>query len=391
MGITDIFIAKFNIDDEDNIYVCGTTSSTSGLATPGALNTIYGGGLYDGFLSKISSNGTLLFSTYFGGSAHDYIYDLAIDSSNNVWIAGGTRSINLPTTSDAFDSTYESTAFPDPYPIHGEGFYAKIAENGSTLMYSSYLGAESKELIGPITLDDSENVVLAGITTSQTFPTTANAWDDQHAGEGDIFLTKFTPNGSTMLYSTLIGGTDFEDPFSCAIDSDGNYVLSGITASNDFPVSANAYDKTFTGDSDGFILKLSADGSSLVFSTYLGGSGEDPYFSDQIDNIEFADGTSDIYFGGYTNSTDWPTTDGSTFKAERAQAVIGILSSDGSSLKYSTLIGGSTHARMYYGLDLINSEEAYLTGYTDSDDFPITADAFDSSLTGPVNPEDSAT
>ncbi len=412
IGSTSTFIAKFNadnltellfstvlggpsydtfydvvLDEEDNMYLCGATLSTSGFATPGAYDTTHGGGPNDGFISKIASNGSLIWATYLGGTGNDNVAAIELDSSNNIWVAGSTRSNGFPVSDDAFDKVYEvDQPLPDPWGTKGECFLTKISNNGSKLLYSSFLGGEAKEGLEIMQIDDLGNIIVSGRTTSNDFPISENAWDKHLAGEDDIFLSKFSSNGSELLYSTFIGGTESEVVFGIDLDSDGNIILGGVTNSSDFPISANAYDKTFDGISDAFILKILSDASSLVFSTYLGGSGpgtDDPLilYSDFIGVVEFNEATSDIHFAGDTDSIDWPSTDGSTLKGT-LDATIGILSADGSKLKYSTLIGGSDTdwiTGCYLG---INSNQAYVAPWTNSSDFPVTSDAYQSTSGG---------
>jgi hypothetical protein len=412
---TDVFVAKFNadnlsepifitvfggnnwdsssdavIDDENNVYIGGSTTSTSGFATPGVVDSTYNG-YGDAFVSKIAANGSLVYSTYLGGSDYDAFNLMMLDSSNDLWVAGQTRSDNFPRTADAFDKVYKcNESPPDPLYARGEIFYTKISNNGSKILYSSYLGGESREGLWGMTIDDSDNLILAGRTFSNDFPITENAWDKHLSGDEDMYLTKFSSNGSGLLYSTFIGGTGMEEPFHCIVDPEGNYILSGITDSSDFPVSSNAYDDTLTGNSDSFILKLLADGSSLIFSTYLGGSSDTPIVDsfygssgDEIAVIECDETTSDIYFAGYTDSIDWPTTDGTTYNGGGGDIILGILSADGSSLKYSSLIGGSGTDRVIHnGYIRLNSNEAYLAPRTSSSDFNVTSDAFQISYSG---------
>lgn len=406
-GTTDLFVAKFNadnltepmfitvfggqfadfpwdavIDAEDNVYLSGGTQSTIGFSTPGVFDSSYNGGTYDGFVCKVAPNGSLVYSTYIGGNGYDLVTNIGLDSSNDIWVSGYTRSDDYPVTEDAFDKVYEvDQPIPDPDFTKGECFYAKISNNGSKLLYSSYLGGEAKEGLWGMKIDDTDNLIFSGRTFSSNFPITENAWDKHLSGSEDMFLTKFSSNGSGLLYSTFIGGTGMEGAWDIDVDPDGNYILVGITNSSDFPVSVNAYDTTFDGDSDAFILKLLADGSSLIFSTYLGGTGPTSPYSDEVSSVEYDETTSDIYFSGHTNSTDWPTTDGSTHKGV-SDAVIGILSSDGSTLKYSTLIGGSGREQTLWGYFRFNSNEAYLAPWTSSTDFKVTSDAYQSTYGG---------
>ncbi|MHA2290033.1 MAG: hypothetical protein ACXABG_14705, partial [Promethearchaeota archaeon] len=338
----DIFVAKFNgnnlseviyssvfggsgnestwnfaLDQEDNIYVVGVTTSTD-LATPNAYDTTFNGGDEDGFVAKLAANGTVLFITYIGGSNNEWLSEVDIDSTGNIWITGTTTSDDFYCTPDAFDSVYDVGTLDD---WAGEGIYAKLSSNGSTLLYSSYFGGSESEQITSLVLDDSDNVVLSGWTRSPDFNITASALNSTINSNRDNFISKLSPNGSSLLYSTFIGGSSNEEVFDIILDNENNYIISGWTASLDFPVTPDAYDTSLLGLADAFLLKLSADGSSLIFSTFIGGGvGFDA--SDCIANIVVDEVTSNIVGTGWTQSYSFPTTDGSTYKGDWNDVII---------------------------------------------------------------------
>ncbi len=367
-GIFDIFITKFNadnlteilfssiiggsgeeimwkalLDDEDNIYIAGWTSS-SDFATPNAYDDSYNGGIYDGFVSKISPNGTEIFTTYIGGQYLDWLCHIGLDSANNIWVAGGTRSSDYPLTADAYDNNAEYGNNPDPGPkarFGGEGVYSKLSANGSILLYSSYLGGSDNDEIYDLAIDNSDNVILSGWTRSENFPTTNDAWDKTYAGGQETFITKFAANGSTMLYSTLIGGSGNEEPYYFILDCEGNFIISGWTDSADFPTSPDAFDSTLNGPADAFITKISANGSTLIFSTLLGGSGVNVHYETPM-FLAFDDISSNIYVVGRTNSLDFPTTDDSASKQGGCDIFVSIfLSSDSNTLAAKNVNGVS--------------------------------------------------
>ncbi|MHA1975262.1 MAG: hypothetical protein ACW98F_09060 [Candidatus Hodarchaeales archaeon] len=390
----DIFVAKFNgnnlsevmyssvfggsgnesslnfaLDQEDNIYVAGETSSTD-LATPNAYDTTFNGGDVDGFVAKIAANGTLLFITYIGGSNNEWLSEVDLDSAGNIWITGTTSSDDFYCTPDAYDSVY-GVGILDDYA--GEGIYAKLSSNGSTLLYSSYFGGSESEQINSLVLDDSDNIVLSGWTRSSDFNITTNALNSTINLNKDNFISKLSPNGSSLLYSTFIGGSSSEEVFDIALDTENNYIISGWTASLDFPVTPDAYDTSLLGLADAFLLKLSADGSSLIFSTFIGG-GVGFQAADCIANIVVDEVTSNIVGTGWTESYSFPTTDGSTYKGDWNDVIIVKFSSTGTLLNSSMV--GASDTDWSNGICLLNSNEAYLGITSWSSDFPVTSDAY---------------
>jgi hypothetical protein len=406
-GNDDIFITKFNadnlseilfssiiggngyewtesavLDDEDNIYITGWTNSLD-FATPDAYCDSYNGGTYDGFVSKISTNGTELFTTYIGGQYHDKLYVISLDSARNIWVVGGTQSNNYPLTSDAYDSNDEYGSYPDPGPKSrqsGEGVYSKLSGNGSILLYSSYLGGSDNDGLFRLDIDNSDNIILAGWTRSENFPTTNDAWDKTYAGGQESFITKFTANGSTMLYSTLIGGSGNEEIYGSIVDNEGNFIVCGWTDSADFPTSPDAFDSKIDGTADCFLTTISANGSTLIFSTLLGGSGVNVHYETMM-FLAVDDISSNIYVVGRTNSLDFPTTDDSASKQGGCDIFVSIFPSNGSMLLFSTLIGGTKYS-WPGSILLTTSKEAYIVFTTSSDDFPVTQDAYQDSYNG---------
>jgi len=185
-----------------------------------------------------------------------------------------------------------------------------------------------------------------------------------------------------MLCSTLIGGSYTEEPYYFILDSEGNFIVSGWTTSHDFPTSPDAFDSKIRGTGDIFLTKISANGSTLIFSTYLGGSGVSTW--ERPMGLAFDDSSLNIYVTGRTNSFDFPTTDESKRKPgddEEIAIFVSIFSSNGSKLLFSTVISGTNYDWAPI-ISLLNSKEAYIVFTTDSDDFPVTQDAYDSSYNG---------
>ncbi len=370
------------VDSTGSVYIAGTTYSTDFPTTPGALDTTLSGGR-DAFVAKLNAAGDdLLYSTYLGGNSWDYGFCIAINDTGNAYVGGFTHG-SFPITSGAAQTTFGGS---------GDGFATKLSPDGSTLLYSTYLGGYSWEAIDGIAIDNAGNAYLASHTHSTDFPTTPGAWDRvcdncQTNVSTDGAVAKLNADGSEFIYSTLIGGADASGTESfadIAIDSAGNAYLTGRTYSTDFPTTTNALQLGFGGgDDDAVVVKLNADGSDLLYSTYLGGSGADKGFGIAIDS----DGNA--YVTGYTASTDFATVD--PLQAANAggyDAFVAKVNDDGSALLYSTYLGGNGDENCHNpphghaGIALDDTGNLYLTGFTDSTDFPTTAGAYDTSYNG---------
>jgi hypothetical protein len=297
------------VDSEDNIYFSGWTFSPDLPVSKGS----YSGGA-DVFAAKISADGSNLeYSVYYGGSGNDLIPELVLDSKKNVWIAGVTSSItDLPLTSDALNSTFNGgTGFvfehlePGGGELSGRDLYiAQLSTDGS-LLYSSYLGGTRSEVVLGFAIDSNDNIVVGGSTSSTDFPITSNAYSSIHSGMhgvlGEIFVTKIAADGSDIIYSTFFGGNRNDILRDLIVDSKDNIILVGAiidmeVGSSVFPLTTDAVDTSDGGD-EGFFSVLAADGSDLVYSTYIGGSG-----NDQIWAVR-ADQNDSIYLAGYSQSS----------------------------------------------------------------------------------------
>lgn len=276
------------------------------------------------------------------------------------------------------------------------------------LVYSSYLGGSSTEVAGncaEIAVDSEGNAYVVSGTTSVDFPTTQGVFQPSYGGGpdpndrwyacGDAFLAKVDPTGSSLLYSTYLGGTECESSngIGVAVDSQGNAYVTGVTNSSDFPTTPGAFQTAFGGShcdgqtecGDAFVTKVSPDGSQLVYSTFLGGSG-----NDRTDDTIAVDSEGNAYVGGNSNSTDFPTTDGA-FQSNLAgdlscndangnleycsDLFVAKLNSAGSSLMYSTFIGGD-QPETANALAVDANGNAWVTGSTLSYGYPTTTGAY---------------
>jgi len=213
-----------------------------------------------------------------------------------------------------------------------------------TLAYSTYLGGSDFDFDEGITVDASGNAIVAGATLSSDFPTTSGAFQITSGGSYDAFVSKLNTTGSALVYSTYLGGGESDVSWGVAVDASGNAYVMGYTASSNFPTTAGAVQTTYGGNQDAFVSKLNATGSTLVYSTYLGGSGAEGF------NFEFGgiavDTSGNAYVTGNTTSSDFPVTPGAfqtSFGGSDGDAFVSKLNAAGSALIYSTYLGGRYH------------------------------------------------
>lgn len=241
------------------------------------------------------------------------------------------------------------------------------------LIYSSYLGGGGADEGRGITLDDRGNIYVTGSTRSENFPTTPGAYRDEvdpvnpAAPSEDIFVAKFDPTGSTLIYGTYINGRSNDRPAGIVVQSNGVAVIAGTTSSVDFETTPGAFDRSQAGviDGKGFLLGLSSSGRSLVFSTYFGGSD-----ADAIEALAL--GRNDhIYIAGWTRSRDLPTTVGVLAESFRGGAEDGFIArfNETGALRFSTYLGGTADERIS-SIIVETGGRAWVTGWTTSPDFP---------------------
>jgi hypothetical protein len=238
------------VDAKGNAYVAGHTKSLQFPTTPDAFQPTYGGGLWDGFVTKLNANGTaLVYSTYLGGDGFDQAVAIALGDKGDAYVTGRTAASSFP-VANAFQGTSGGSF---------DAFVTRLHPTGSRLIFSTYLGGSSADEANGIAVGPAGNVVVAGVTNSMDFPTTADAFQPAHAGGSsqDGFVTKLRVNGSSLVYSTYLGGTGYEVTFGVAVGPAGNAYVTGETGSPDFPTTPGAPISEFRGIfQDGFISKL---------------------------------------------------------------------------------------------------------------------------------------
>ncbi len=301
------------VDISGNAYVTGWTRS-SDFPTVNPFQSV-SGGMDDVFITKFNSAGSVLYSTYLGGFNNDKGYGIATDTAGNAYVTGITGSQPIPGCSDI--------AFPtiNPLPLEAGGgcpgmpdaFITKLNASGNALIYSTFLGGCQREDGYGIAVDTSGNAYVVGTTNSDDFPI-VDPFQPNLSGSYDAFVAKLNPAGSALIYSTYLGGSDYEVGFDIAVDAVGNAYVTGVTNSDNFP-TANAilhaspgpygpFPPGYGGCRDAFVTKFNAACCTVNYSTYFGGSDED------LGNGIAVDIAGNAYVTGFTISTDFPTTAG---------------------------------------------------------------------------------
>jgi Beta-propeller repeat len=369
------------VDAAGNAYIAGFTQSPDFPTTPGAFDrTGSASNNLDAFVTKLNPTGTaLVYSTFIGAGNSEWGRAIAVDAAGNAYVAGQTKSSNFPTTGGAFDRTFNVDNCPRCGIDQEDAFVTKLNAAGSGLVYSTFLGGTQFDDGMAITVDAAGNAYVAGETGSSNFPTTAGAFDRTRNGEFDVFVAKLNAAGSALVYSTYLGGSLVDLPWDIAVDSANTAFVVGDTRSPDFPTTAGAFDTTANGAFDGFVTRLNATGSALLYSTFLGGSDMEGAGSIAVD------AASNAYVAGATPSADFPTTPGAfdTVLDGGYDAFVTKLDATGSSLVFSTFVGGS-EGDSFSGIALDASGSVWLSGSTSSADFPATPDALDLSFNGSV-------
>ncbi len=428
------YISAIALDGAGNAYVTGYTTASDFPTTVGTYDGSANGS-HDVFVSKINATGTaIVYSTFIGGSNYEYGLSLALTADNQVYVAGLTTSANFPTTAGALDPSYNDGV---------DAFVAKLSVNGTGLIYSTFLGGELRDEAYAIAYSGT-SLYVTGTTYSDDFPVTPEAYDTSfNGGQQDIFVSKFTPGEGALDYSTFIGGSNWDWGYGIAVDGSGNAYVAGGTWSSDYPVTAGAFDAT-RNNSDGVVTKINAAGSALVWSTFLGGSGYGGAYGIQVDASNCAtvcgiDDSSDFpvtagafdvsynggndayvckfnvagtallyatylggsgeelvgrglalgadgsaYVTGSTFSADFPVTSGAYDASYNGNqdAFVARLAADGSSLIYSSFLGGALAKDKGKAVAVSNDEFCLVGETADAGDFPVTPVVLDATYNG---------
>ncbi|MCX6834745.1 MAG: SBBP repeat-containing protein [candidate division Zixibacteria bacterium] len=369
-GMADEVWGQMSIDAEGNVFIAGDTRS-SDFPLRNAYDGVYkGSSQSDAFLAKFDTDGNLVFSTFFGGTSDDSNIRLAVDRLGYPYIGGSTFSTNLPVKS-AFDPN--SNGYQDM-------FVAKFSPDGQSLIYCSYLGGSNWEELHGIAVDTGLCLYTTCHTASSNYPKTSDAYDTTLNGNYDCAVTKIAAGGTSLVYSTFVGGSQYDGGHDVFVDLSGHAYVSGGTGSFNFP-TVNAFDNVYNGTAspgswgDGFIFKLSQGGDSLEYSTFIGGSTNDVLGTILVDN------TGRAIANGQTQATDYPTKYAyDAFYSGGWDATLVILSQTGRQMEYGTYIGGTGDEGLW-AMAIDHEGSLYLGGLTSSVDFAIL-NAYQGSLAG---------
>jgi hypothetical protein len=316
----------------------------------------------------------LVYSTYLGDGINGRGYSVDVDPHGNAYITGYTTSPRFPITRGALQ--------PKP---RGDlvAFVTKLNRTGSRILYSTYLAGRSGSSGSAIAVDRAGDAYVTGSAEEAGFPTTKGAFQEQAPSSENAFVAKLNPSGSRLLYSTYLGGRGEGGAVAggIAIDRAGDAYVAGYTFSSEFPITPGAPQSTKgLGETNGFVAKLDRSGRSLVYSTYLGGSGDDSAQGIAVDTA------GNAYVTGSAQSRDFPTTPGAFqttnhASSEFSNAFVTKLNPAGTRFLYSTYVGGNG---LDLGTDIAVDDRgaAYVTGDAGSPDFPTTRGAYQSHLHG---------
>jgi hypothetical protein len=388
------------VDKSFDAYVTGFTSSPTFPTTANAFQTTNKEATNrgpNGFVTKFNPAGSgLVYSTYLGGSGAFGFGDtptaIALDSKNDAYVVGGTYSADFTTGSSAFQKTDKEPAATQA------GFITELGPGGLGIIFSTFLagtgdGGGNGDIVNAVTVDGTGNIYVAGTTYSNDFPVTTGAFQSTNhdflADQPCGFVAKFPAGAATQAFSTFLGGTSGDMISGIAVDTLSNVTVAGATFSLDFPVTPTAFmvwnpESTSTAPipSCAFVTKLASTGKSLVFSTYLGGSGG----SDNATSLKM-DGANNAVVAGFTGSSDFPVTNGAfqTVYQEPPTApstgFISKVSANGTALLYGTFLGGSDvggdSGDQISALAMTTGGSALVVGATGSADFPTSGGAYD--------------
>jgi hypothetical protein len=358
-GTSQTAITSVAIDLYNNVVVAGWTSSTDLSVSAGARAKNSGG--VDAFVASFVPNGGgLAWCTYLGGAGDDRALGLTVDGARNPYVTGWTSSSNFPTVGP-FQARLAGTR---------DAFVTKLNSAGDAIIYSTYLGGNSVDTGNAIGVDSSGSAVVIGDTSSTNLPVSVGAFQNHSNGGQDVFVAKLSATGKTLAFLTYFGGSATDHGSAVKLDGSNNVYAVGYTWSTNLP-TASPYQPASGGGEDGFISKLSPDGSALMFSTYLGGSGGSAGLPESVNGL-CVDLFGNVIVAGITASSNFPVTAGA-FQQSLGGVTDGFISkfTGQGLLLYSTFVGGSLNDGIN-GLALDYHGDAYVTGFTASQDFPAS-------------------
>jgi len=336
------------VDSEGNAYITGTATGEDLPTTPGALQPA-GGSTYSGFVLKLNAAGSeLVYSTFLGGRTgvgETAGNRVVVDATGNAYVAGKTQAEDFPTTPGAFQTKKAG------FGGQADAFVSKLNPAGTGLVFSTFLGGANDESGDALAVDTAGNVYVAGLTRSMNFPVTPNAFQIVSGGTltDEAFLTKLNPAGTAPVYSTYFGGNNTDQVRALFVDSQGNATLLGFTGSTDLPTTPGAYRRSKAGSGSGFLSTFNASGETLLYSTFL------PSLSDAARD---AQGRFYLLALPYITGFDAST----------------------SSIMYQTQLTGGIPSGGNSAIAADSAGNAFVTGFTDSVNFPVTPGSYQTSL-----------
>lgn len=420
LGGTDTVIFRPEVSEDvalapdGSIVVAGVATSPDFPTTQGVFQPASSGGT-DAFVASFDGSGVLQWSTRLGGSKNDSAATLALARDGTVTVAGNTFSSDLPTTTGAFDESFNSLF------LSNDIFVARLSADGSNLDWCTYVGGVLRDEARELMLHPDGTVIVGGLSGSVDFPVTLGAYDESYNGssgtETDGVLLQLSPTGASLDFATYLGSIEITEICGLAQATGGDYVVAGLTYGADFPTTPGARQQAFGGgQTDGFVSRLSGDGATLQWSTFFGGQGDDAILSLALDGGDqptfvgstgspglFFDLPADLPGGGSGTgaSPSAPLSSGAAgpvlgggfspggspgygsdlFLDGPSDAFLGRLSPDGGALVWGTFHGGSSEEDGT-ALVLDDFADAWVAGYGDSADLPTTAAALDPSPNG---------
>lgn len=391
-------------DCNGNFVVVGGSASPSFTTTPGVIQEQFSTGNRpedkDAIITKYDPQGNMIWSTFLGGPNYDRAYAVEIDSEGFIYVAGRCGD-GFPVTNCAYQTTFggDSLAQAQGASAHyGEqdAFISKITPDGQQLVWSSFFGENDMAIFRDITIDQSGAVyaTIQHINKSVSY-ISANAYQTNHAGAEDMGIVKFLPDGTDIEWATYFGGSGNDGwGASIRINSLNQLVIAATTESNDLPVTQNAYDQTFNGNADFYLMKLSNDGTQLLYSTYFGGND----FEGTETHCVMVDQNDDMVISGVSKSNNCPTTSGTYATSHSGNCDNANPSTTGcwtdysgdvfvarfdvnGSLQAATLVGGSL-GDGGEGVTIDQQGNVVLSGGTFSNDFPTTPNALSTTKSG---------
>ncbi|MGA1793809.1 MAG: fibronectin type III domain-containing protein [Thermoplasmatota archaeon] len=380
-------IRSIDVDSSGNAYVAGYSDSVDFPTTKGAFNETLNGSMSDLVVFKLDPSGSrLLFSTFIGGNGSDVVENsgcIKIDDRGTIYVAGASWSSNFPLTDDAFDKYNNETTGGGPERggyVNGKVVLVKLDPSGSRLMYSTYIGGTDWDSASGLELDQYGMVYLMGSTSSYDFPVTKGAFDTSMDSWSSIFVLKFDIGRSSLVYSTFLGGMNYQVAYDLLVDDSGRAYVVGNTGSDDFPVAEDAYQIELNGWEDIFVTAFDPTGSSLYLSTFIGGGDSENGCGIDLDP------EGNILITGATWSTDYPqvVVNKDDTNDRDPDMVITKLDPMATKIIYSTVVGGNSGMGypedkgriIYYS----GERRVIVAGHSGSNDFPMSDNAWDNTM-----------